>query len=55
MIEYQDEPCTYGPVRKHGKTNLRMSGYIYFYIPWIVVQDTGMWRQNCAEALKDRR
>ena len=52
MMEFLDHPHTYGLVKKHGKTELRMSGYIYLYIPWIVVQGTGMLRQNYAEELK---
>lgn len=51
-MEYQDPPRTYGPMKKHGKIDLRMSGYIYLYIPWIAVRDTSMLKQNCVEALK---
>ena len=41
-----------GPVRKHGKIELMMNGYIYLYIPWTVIQDTGIWRENCTVVLK---
>ena len=42
----------YGLMRQHGKTVLVMNGYIYLYTLWIVIQDTGIWRQNYVMVLK---
>ena len=52
MMEYHVQPHTYELARKHGKIDLMMNEYIYLYIPWTIIQDTGIWTQNCAVVLK---
>ena len=52
MMDLHAQHHIYRPMRKCGRTELMMNGYIYLYIPWIVIKDTGTWRLNCAVVLK---